>query len=296
MPIKTQHVWRKRFPDKNEVTMLRMNTDIQFFRLQIFSYCIQTCIFFTVFVRCNQNLEQCSSEADPAQERMDQCNTASPVNNEQALVLYDETFLTPFQKDERTFNFVQRKLTIPQDWGNLGVAAVVWDAAIVLCEYLEKGEIEIKNKSVIELGAGSGIVGIVASLLGAKVTVTERKAALEYLNKVVNINLRNDVTKVGDHDIKVRELDWTDDLKDYKPDYDIILGADIIYIEDLFPDLLKTLLHLSNEKTLILISCHLRYDRDQQFLNMMKEKFTTTEVYFDKDRNIHIYQAQKISS
>ncbi|KAJ8320033.1 hypothetical protein KUTeg_001620 [Tegillarca granosa] len=118
---------------------------------------------------------------------------------------------------------------------------------------------------------------------------------MEYLNKVVNINLGNDVTKVGDHDIKVRELDWTDDLKDYKPDFDIILGADIIYIEDLFPDLLKTLLHLSNEKTLILISCHIRYDRDQRFLNMVKEKFTTTEVYFDKDRNIHIYQAKKIS-
>lgn len=86
---------------------------------------IQICIFVTHFAGCNGNLEQCSSEPD---SKMDQCNSASPVNNEQALVLYDETFLTPFQKEERTFNFVQRKLTIPQDWGSLGVAAVVWDA------------------------------------------------------------------------------------------------------------------------------------------------------------------------
>lgn len=126
-------------------------------------------------------------------------------------------------------------------------------------------------------------------------TVTERKVALEYLNKVVKKNLGDDVTKDGVRVIKVQELDWTDNLKDYKSDYDIILGADIIYIEDLFPDLLKTLSHLSNENTIILISCHIRYDRDQRFLNMMNEKFTTKEVYFDKERNIHIYQAKKKS-
>lgn len=38
--------------------------------------------------------------------------------------------------------------------------------AVVLCMYLELGKVDIKGKEVIELGAGTGLVGIVAALLG----------------------------------------------------------------------------------------------------------------------------------
>lgn len=38
--------------------------------------------------------------------------------------------------------------------------------AVVLCMYLELGHIELWGKVAIELGAGTGLVGIVAALLG----------------------------------------------------------------------------------------------------------------------------------
>lgn len=38
--------------------------------------------------------------------------------------------------------------------------------AVVLCEYLEKNQDLVKDKRVVELGAGTGLVGIVAGLLG----------------------------------------------------------------------------------------------------------------------------------
>lgn len=49
-------------------------------------------------------------------------------------------------------------------------SCVVWDAAIVLSKYLEELELRnkgwLKNKKVVELGAGLGCVGLVAACLG----------------------------------------------------------------------------------------------------------------------------------
>lgn len=38
--------------------------------------------------------------------------------------------------------------------------------AVVMCMYLEMGNVDLKGKVAIELGAGAGLVGIVAALLG----------------------------------------------------------------------------------------------------------------------------------
>ncbi|XP_059676550.1 protein N-lysine methyltransferase METTL21A isoform X2 [Gavia stellata] len=65
-----------------------------------------------------------------------------------------------------TYRFASRTIRVEQDWRRLGVAAVVWDAAVVLCAYLEMGGIDLRDRTVIELGAGTGLLGIVATLLG----------------------------------------------------------------------------------------------------------------------------------
>ena len=47
-------------------------------------------------------------------------------------------------------------------------AVVVWDAALVLAHFLEfnRGILELRGKRALELGAGTGIVGLVAAALG----------------------------------------------------------------------------------------------------------------------------------
>ncbi|XP_054113817.1 protein N-lysine methyltransferase METTL21A isoform X8 [Callithrix jacchus] len=87
-----------------------------------------------------------------------------------ALVPYEETTelgLQKFHKPLATFSFANHTIQIRQDWRHLGVAAVVWDAAIVLSTYLEMGAVELRGRSAVELGAGTGLVGIVAALLGS---------------------------------------------------------------------------------------------------------------------------------
>ncbi|XP_066513265.1 protein N-lysine methyltransferase METTL21A-like [Hoplias malabaricus] len=210
-----------------------------------------------------------------------------------ALVPYDENVVPALSKihsSSAEFYFASHRIQLSQDWNRLGVAAVVWDAAVVLCMYLELGHVDLKGKTVIELGAGTGLVGIVAALLGAKVKITDRKPALEFLSANVRENIPLDLQGA----VQVSELTWGEGLELYPSGgYDLILGADIVYLEETFPALLRTLEHLSSESTEVLLSCRIRYERDQRFLSMLGTLFSVQEVHYDQQRDIHIYKAMR---
>ena len=196
-----------------------------------------------------------------------------------------------FHKTQRNFTFVGRTLTIYQDWDEGGVAAVVWDAAVVLSQYLERKDINwIKDKKVIELGAGTGLVGMVAALLGGDVVVTDRKVALNYTKTNVEYNSKS----LSDTSLKVTELEWGQNTSVFSAPYDVILGADIVYIEETFQDLLKTLTDLSGDKSIILLSCRIRYERDNNFIRLLKTKFNVKNILHDQNVDIKIYEARKL--
>uniref|UniRef100_A0A8C2NCZ2 Protein N-lysine methyltransferase METTL21A n=1 Tax=Capra hircus TaxID=9925 RepID=A0A8C2NCZ2_CAPHI len=193
---------------------------------------------------------------------------------EMALVPYVETAemgLQRFHKPLATFSFANHTIQIRQDWKQLGVAAVVWDAAVVLATYLEMGTVELRGCSAVELGAGTGLVGIVAALLGAHVTITDRKIALEFLKSNVQANLPPHIQPKA----VVKELTWGQNLGSFSPgEFDLILGADIIYLEETFTDLLQTLEHLCSNHSVVLLACRIRYERDYNFLAMLERQFT----------------------
>ncbi|XP_022103266.1 protein N-lysine methyltransferase METTL21A-like [Acanthaster planci] len=220
---------------------------------------------------------------------------STAANDEQmALVVYTPTHLSAFRQDTKTFEFAGRSVTIRQRWEELGVAAVVWDAAVVLAEYLESSvnaqQLAIDGKSVIELGAGTGLAGIVAALLGGNVVLTDRKVALDQLQANVEENSPKSSGRSGT--ISVQELSWGENLQEFLKPFEIIIGADIVYVEDTFPKLLQTIAHLSDRDTLVLLSCRIRYARDERFLDMMRHQFSMAEVLHDKRRDIHLYEAR----
>ncbi|XP_078259786.1 protein N-lysine methyltransferase METTL21A [Rhinoraja longicauda] len=211
-----------------------------------------------------------------------------------ALLPYDNAMipeLRKFHEASATFRFANRDIVIRQDWKQLGVAAVVWDAAVILCTFLELGAIKLQDRTVIELGAGTGLVGIVAAHLGADVTVTDREVTLQFLESNVQDNISDDLRGR----VRVKELTWGINLSKFEPaGYDIILGADVVYLEETFPALLETLKYLSSERTIILLSCRIRYERDHNFLKMLESHFAVERVHYDSKRDVHIYKAQKI--
>uniref|UniRef100_A0A8C9MFU8 Protein N-lysine methyltransferase METTL21A n=1 Tax=Serinus canaria TaxID=9135 RepID=A0A8C9MFU8_SERCA len=162
--------------------------------------------------------------------------------------------------------------------------------AVVLCAYLEMEGIDLRDRSVIELGAGTGLLGIVVTLLGARVTLTDRAAALELLESNVQANLPPELRPRA----VVKELTWGKDLDNFSPGaFDLILGADIVYLEETFAELLGTLEHLCSERAVILLSCRIRYERDLDFLRMLRERFSVSEVHYDSSKDVHIYKAQR---
>nr|KAF6503397.1 valosin containing protein lysine methyltransferase [Molossus molossus] len=81
-----------------------------------------------------------------------------------------------------------------QQYGSGGVGCVVWDAAIVLCKYLETpgfsgdGAHTLIRQSVLELGSGTGAVGLMAATLGANVVVTDLEELQDLLKININMN------------------------------------------------------------------------------------------------------------
>lgn len=99
---------------------------------------------------------------------------------------------------------------------------MLWESAIALAEYLTENPTLATDKSVLELGAGLGLTGAVASGLDATVTQTDHdQQALSACARTAALNGITDITRQpGDWHA------WTDYNR-----YDLILGADIAYDE-----------------------------------------------------------------
>ncbi|XP_072329524.1 EEF1A lysine methyltransferase 3-like isoform X1 [Scyliorhinus torazame] len=155
-----------------------------------------------------------------------------------------------------------------------GFGSLVWKAALGLCQYFEKEGITFSDKKVIELGAGTGIVSILAALLGGDVTITDQPELLNRIERNVSFNIPSSFKP----QVKVRALRWGLDNSLFPSDYDYILCSDIMYFHDSIPSILETLLHLSNEKTTIYFASMLSYGT-----NVTREGHVTLSQYFQTE-------------
>ena len=109
---------------------------------------------------------------------------------------------------------------------------VLWPSAIALAH--EIASRPFAGLRVLELGAGTGLPGIVAATLGASVVQTDRQEVALHVSQMNAA--RNGLTT-----IEHRPADWTQWEDTEK--YDVILGADILYADFLHPHLLHIFTH-----------------------------------------------------
>eukprot|EP00124_Ichthyophonus_hoferi_P001234 Ihof_evm1s60 gene=Ihof_evmTU1s60 len=117
----------------------------------------------------------------------------------------------------------------------------VWEGAIVLSRYLERTlQTGMKGLRVLEIGAGMGLVGLMAGLLEAReVFLTD--AFDHVLHRLMrNVERTEECTFDTVH---VEKLDWTTPEKFCAEhgQFDLVLGADVIYKDELTAPLLQTL-------------------------------------------------------
>ena len=178
-----------------------------------------------------------------------------------------------------------------------GLGSVIWDSSILLSLFLDemqslsKAEIQqyhpnypsssLRGKRVVELGAGCGLAGIAAALLGAAVTLTDRSPTCDLVTcyavaanekevqrrfrktKATARSKRKGTMGRGNSNLGRSKLDRPPSLNCAELRWghttakgekrgekvDLILGSDIVFDEELFEPLVETLVSLSHPAT-----------------------------------------------
>lgn len=122
----------------------------------------------------------------------------------------------------------QERAYLARERDRLPYGVMLWPASIALAhDVVSRGE-ALVGKRILELGAGTGMPGIVAASLGARVLQVDHSSVALH---VCGLNAqRNNATGV-----EVREVDW-DAFESDEP-FDLILGADVLYATTMHPRL-----------------------------------------------------------
>ncbi|XP_055365172.1 EEF1A lysine methyltransferase 3-like isoform X2 [Betta splendens] len=187
--------------------------------------------------------------------------------------LFAETFSL-----DSVYRLFGQELKIRQVFGaNLGVAAPVWDAALQLCRYLGERSVELGGKRVIELGAGTGVVGILAARLGT-----------------LQANVAANAPPGGwPRPPTVVPLSWGEDHVNFPSDWDLVLCADIIYLPGTYPLLVETLTHLCRSGAVAYLSSKMRQEHRTPafYQDYLPSRFEVDLLHRDDKQNINIYSA-----
>uniref|UniRef100_A0A2P2KW91 Protein N-lysine methyltransferase METTL21A isoform X1 n=1 Tax=Rhizophora mucronata TaxID=61149 RepID=A0A2P2KW91_RHIMU len=169
--------------------------------------------------------------------------------SEEEIVCLDESFFINDDYKLTTFTFGSNVLQLlclqsaSTDFDLTG--QLVWPGAMLMNNYLSKNAEMLQGCSVIELGAGVGVTGILCSRFCHQVVLTDHnEEVLKILRK--NIELHASSENPSCAELVVEKLEWGNSvqinqvLQRYPAGFDLVLGADICFQQSSVPLLLDT--------------------------------------------------------
>ncbi|KAK5171446.1 Protein-lysine N-methyltransferase efm6 [Saxophila tyrrhenica] len=191
---------------------------------------------------------------------------------------------------------LQPELVLHQDLakGNGGQA---WPAGMVLAKYLlRRKRDELRESTILELGAGSGLVGL-AITVGCQPTtpvcITDQKPMLALMQQNTALNNLQDK-------VVPAVYNWgADSLVPVAEHPDVVLAADCVYFEPAFPLLLESLEALIGPNTVCYFCYKKRRRADQRFITALNKRFLVEPALDDPDRaaytrqNIFLYTIRR---
>ena len=139
----------------------------------------------------------------------------------------------------------------------------LWEAAIVLSEFVAGLPCD-KDTTLMELGAGLGAPGLTAAAAGFQVTLTDYEDLIldfERINAAAS-NLQN---------VQFAMLDWLHPPE--MPQYDIIIGAEILFREEFFQPLLGVLRKALKPSGVVYLAHDVKRQSLEPFLKLAEKEY-----------------------
>jgi 2-polyprenyl-3-methyl-5-hydroxy-6-metoxy-1,4-benzoquinol methylase len=129
--------------------------------------------------------------------------------------------------------------------GYVSIGGKIWDATYALLDYIQDHPELISGKRVVELGCGTGALGMsIASLprKPASITLTDTAELMPLVS--ANLKLNRLFQEHTNLNCKECQYNWGDDgpvVHDELLPCDVIIAADVVYDSDFFNDLLQAI-------------------------------------------------------
>merc|ERR1712156_412667 len=166
--------------------------------------------------------------------------------------------------------------------GDMG--SIVFPAARALVSWLEEHGGDLKGVRALELGSGSGVVGLEACALGADVIVTDVEVYTGMIRENIEANQSCLKGKA-----EARGLDWAEEVSDeLKSSIDLLLVSDCVYYEQSLQPLVTTMASLTHPKSTVLLSYEQRPEKGsiyEAFFPLVKKHFHSEQ--FGQTRSEH---------
>lgn len=151
-----------------------------------------------------------------------------------------------------------------QDVENFPFWVKLWEAAMVLADFMLTTPAKGQGQTLLELGAGLGAPGLAAALAGYRVTLSD------YEEKILDFQ-RVSAAATGLKGVECRLLDWL--APPALPRFDTIIGAEILFREEFFPPLFNVFRTLLAEDGVIYLAHDARRKSLPRFLDLAAKEY-----------------------